>query len=142
MKPAPIPRMRPYMPADFEAVTALWQACALHPSRSDTSEGLARKLERDPDLFLLLEEDGATVATVMGSYDGRRGWINRLAVAPSHRGRDIGRQLVGEIERRLKARGCDKVNLLIEPDNAEVADYYDRLGYRRDALIFMEKWLD
>lgn len=132
---------RSYRPEDFAAVVALWNACGLHPSRSDTPESLARKLERDPDLFLVVEEGGRLVASILGSYDGRRGWINRLAVAPDLRGRAVGRKLVEIVEQRLAARGCDKVNLLIEPDNRAVIDYYDRLGYRADALTFMEKWL-
>src|SRR3546814_13845060 len=48
---------------------------------------------------------------------------------------------MAEAERRLAAIGCDKVNLLIEPDNAGVERFYRRLGYDRDELIFMEKWL-
>ncbi|BBK33867.1 ribosomal protein S18 acetylase RimI-like enzyme [Stella humosa] len=133
--------VRNYEPGDFAALVALWQACGLHPSRSDTPGSLERKLERDPDLFLVAELDGRLVASIIGSYDGRRGWINRLAVAPELRGQAIGRGLVDLVERRLAERGCDKVNLLVEPDNRQVVDYYDRLGYRTDELVFMEKWL-
>ncbi|BBK40303.1 GNAT family acetyltransferase [Allostella vacuolata] len=134
-------QVRNYGPGDFDGVIALWQACGLHPSRSDTPGSLAHKLERDPDLFLVVEEAGRIVGSIIGSYDGRRGWINRLAVAPELRGRAVGRMLVDTVEQRLAERGCDKVNLLIEPDNRTVIDYYDRLGYRTDELVFMEKWL-
>jgi ribosomal protein S18 acetylase RimI-like enzyme len=48
---------------------------------------------------------------------------------------------MAEVERRLVALGCDKVNLLVEPENAGVQAYYERLGYATDPLIFMEKWL-
>ena len=126
---------------DHEAVTSLWHGCGLHPSRSDSMEGLARKLERDPDLFLVAVSDGEVIGTVLGSYDGRRGWINRLAVRHDFRGKGLADRLMAEVERRLVAIGCDKVNLLIEPDNAGVQTYYERLGYGTDALIFMEKWL-
>lgn len=133
--------LRPYQAADFAAVTALWEAAGLHPSAADTPENLARKQQRDPELFLLAELDGRVVGTVMGSYDGRRGWINKLAVDPALRGQDIGGRLLAEAERRLVALGCPKVNLLIEPDNAGVVRYYERHGYAADPLIFMEKWL-
>ncbi len=46
-----------------------------------------------------------------------------------------------ELEHRLQEKGCAKVNLLIEPANASVQAFYQRLGYQRDELIFMEKWL-
>ena len=78
---------------------------------------------------------------MFGSYDGRRGWVHRLATRPDRRGQGIATALVAELERRLCAAGCPKVNLLIEPDNAAVAGFYARLGYRPDDLLFMEKWL-
>jgi ribosomal protein S18 acetylase RimI-like enzyme len=127
--------------ADLEALLALWQAASLQLSASDTPAGLARKLERDPDLFLTVEEEGQLVAAVMGAYDGRRGWVYHLAVHPNRQGHHLGTLLMEELERRLRARGCATVNLLIEPENAGVQTFYERLGYRVDELIFMEKWL-
>ena len=77
----------------------------------------------------------------MGAYDGRRGWVNHLAVSTQYKGQGIGTRLLVEMERRLQEKGCVKVNLLIKPTNATVQDFYQRLGYQRDELIFMEKWL-
>jgi ribosomal protein S18 acetylase RimI-like enzyme len=134
-------RLRACRPDDQSAVAGLWRDCGLHPSHSDGPEGLAKKLARDPELFLVAEEEGRIVGTVMGSYDGRRGWINRLAVRPDRQGSGIATVLMAEVERRLAAIGCEKVNLLIEPDNAKVESFYARLGYASDPLIFMEKWL-
>jgi hypothetical protein len=92
---------------------------------------------------VLIEEqpDGEVAGTVFGGYDGMRGWIHRLATRPDWRGRGIAAALVTELERRLAALGCPKVNLLISPGNTGVASFYATLGYRRDALVFMEKWL-
>ena len=92
---------------DHEAVTSLWHGCGLHPSRSDSMEGLARKLERDPDLFLVAVSDGEVIGTVLGSYDGRRGWINRLAVRHDFRGKGLADRLMAEVERRLVAISCE-----------------------------------
>ena len=78
----------------------------------------------------------------MGRWEGRRGWINRLAVAPDRRHQDLGSLLVTQVEKRLKAKGCEKVNLLIDGDNSGVQAFYEKLGYNHDELIFMEKWLD
>ena len=137
---API-ALRPAVAADLPALRALWDRCGLHPSASDTDARLARLIEFTPGLFLAAERDGDLVGSVMASWDGRRGWINRLAVDPAARGGRLGDRLMAEAERRLAAIGCDKVNLLIEPDNAGVERFYRRLGYGRDELIFMEKWL-
>ena len=126
---------------DFDAVTALWARAGLLAGRSDERPEIEKKLERDPDLFLVGVVDDRIVAAVMGSYDGRRGWVNHLAVDPDRHGQGLGAMLLGELECRLQAKGCIKLNLLIEPDNACVEGFYRRLGYAKDPLLFMEKWL-
>jgi GNAT superfamily N-acetyltransferase len=70
------------------------------------------------DLALVDEEAGELTGTVFGTYDGTRGWVHRLATRPDRRGRGIASALLAELERRLRAAGCPKVNLLIEPDHA------------------------
>jgi len=127
---------------DYEAVVALWGKAGLIPSRSDARVEIAKKLVRDPDLFLVGLEAGVIVGTVMGGYDGRRAWVYRLAVTPELQANGFGVVLLQELESRLRAKGCLKVNLLIETDNAGVQAFYRRRGYERDDLIFMEKWLD
>ena len=133
--------IRPFTAEDFAAAAELWRCCGLHPSRSDTAARLAEVSRRNPDLFLVAYERDRLVGTIMGSWDGRRGWINRLAVDPADRRGGLGRGLLALVEARLRQRGCDKVNLLIESDNEAVVDFYLASDYTRDPLIFMEKWL-
>ena len=134
-------QIRQYKPGDYKQVLALWQASGLIMSRSDSRDSLQKQLKRDPELFIIAEENGRITGVVMGRWDGRRGWINRLAVAQKHRHHKLGSKLVEEVEQRLKAKGCEKVNLLIDGGNAGVQDFYKKLGYNNDDLIFMEKWL-
>ena len=133
--------IRPITADDLPALRALWSACDLHPSPSDTDTRLEEVIRNLGNLFLVAQAGGEIVGSVMGSFDGRRGWINRLAVLPGARGCGLGKRLLCEVESALKSRGCDKVNLLIEPENKAVQDYYARHGYTRDELIFMEKWI-
>jgi ribosomal protein S18 acetylase RimI-like enzyme len=136
--------IRVFRMEDYDQVIALWTAVGLDVSRSDSRAGLAHKLERDADLFLVAKAEESSsdiIGVVMGSYDGRRGWINHLAVAPANKGHGLGRLLMAEVERRLRAKGCAKVNLLIEPANVQAQGFYERLGYNPDALVFMEKRL-
>ncbi len=133
--------IREFQKADYERVFSLWKTSSLDIGRSDSLESLRKQLERDAELFLVAEENGSIVGVVLGRWEGRRGWINRLAVAPAQRHKGLGSLLVSEIEKRLKAKGCEKVNLLIEADNSGVQVFYERIGYNRDDLIFMEKWL-
>ena len=95
--------------SDYDDVVAVWGATGLDVvPRAE----LEAKLSRDPELFLVGESAGAVVGVVMGTYDGRRGWIFRLAVRPSHRRAGIATRLVAELESRFRALGCPRVNLL------------------------------
>jgi hypothetical protein len=69
----------------------------------------------------------------------RRCWAPSTGAAAGSTGWRPGR--LAELERRLSAKGCRKINLLIEPDNQAVTGFYRRHGYAEDELIFMEKWL-
>jgi ribosomal protein S18 acetylase RimI-like enzyme len=135
-------QIREFQMADYKQVFALWKEAGLVISRSDTLESLTKQLERDADLFLVAEENKRIAGVVLGRWEGRRGWINRLAVAPEQRHKELGSLLVTEVEKRFKAKGCEKVNLLIDSDNSGVQEFDKRIGYNRDDLIFMEKWLE
>jgi ribosomal protein S18 acetylase RimI-like enzyme len=63
-------------------------------------------------------------------------------VLPDRQGSGIGRMLMDELERRLRAVGATKLNLLVERGNAGVADFYRKLGYAPDELLFMTKLLN
>jgi ribosomal protein S18 acetylase RimI-like enzyme len=78
---------------------------------------------------------------VFGTFDGRRGWVNRLATCPDRLGQGCATAVLAELELRLGAKGCRKVNLLIERENQPVTGSYRRHGYTEHQLIFMEKWL-
>lgn len=112
--------------SDYEAVVAVWEAAGIDiVGRGE----LEAKLTRDPELFLVAESGGRTAGVVMGTYDGRRGWIFRLAVDRSHRRQGIATRLVAELERRLQALGCPRINLLVLPDNEAGLRFWQNLGY-------------
>jgi ribosomal protein S18 acetylase RimI-like enzyme len=126
---------------DAPALIELWTAAGLKFRPGDVPAELAAVLARDPDLVLLAADRQGLAAAVLGTFDGRRGWVNRLATRPSRRGHGHATALLAELERRLAAKGCRKVNLLIEADNQLVTGFYEHNGYAADQLIFMEKWL-
>ena len=134
---------RPFRWDDFEAVVALWADAGLTLGPSETEEGIRRRLGRDPHLLLVAESAGGHLAgAVRGAFDGRRGWIYHLAVSEARQGEGLGRALLVEVEARLRAIGCVKVNLLVSAENSRVIPFYERVGYRPHEVVFMEKWLE
>jgi len=130
-------RLREFTMDDCDGVLALWQRAGpgVTVRPSDRPEELAKKLTRDPDLFLVAECEGRLAGVVIGAWDGRRGWLHHLAVDPGFRRRGIGSALVREVETRLRARGCLKVNLLVFADNSEARAFYRRLGYDENLAV-------
>ena len=112
---------------DYDGVAGVWAAAGREVvPRAE----LEAKLTRDPELFLVAEAGGGGVAgVVLGTYDGRRGWILRLAVHPGYRRQGIATRLVHELERRFVALGCARVNLLVMPDNHAGLRFWQELGY-------------
>jgi ribosomal protein S18 acetylase RimI-like enzyme len=120
-----------HFPDDVEPARRLWEASGpgVHVGRSDSPDEIARKLQRDPDLFLVAEAFGELVGTVIGGYDGRRGMVYHLAVQPHWQGRGIGSALMDEVERRLAAKGCLKSYLLVVDGNGHLFDFYKKHGW-------------
>lgn len=126
-------------PEDYQAVIELWanSGSGIHLRRSDQPEEIQKKLDRDPDLFLLGEYNGAIVAAVLGGFDGRRGMMYHLAVAAEHRSKGFARQIVAELESRLRAKGCIKYYLLVTKDNDGAIKFYETNGWgRMDLYVY------
>ena len=129
--PAPEPEpvvVRPYRPSDGEALRALWSAAGFR-SLGDDDASLGAFAIRNPGLLLVAVEGKTVVATALGAWDGRRGWIYHVATAASHRRRGIARDLVRQIEERLRDLGAPKVNVIIRDDNADGTAFWEALGY-------------
>ncbi len=133
--------VRSFRIADTDAVVGLWTACGLVRPWNDPRRDIERKLAEQPELFLVGEISGELVATAMAGYDGHRGWVYYVAVDPSRRRQGLGRQLMSEVEARLVAVGCPKLNLQVRSDNAAVMGFYRGLGYGEDQVISMGKRL-
>ena len=133
--------IRPFQPEDEEAVIALWQVCELTRPWNDPHADIARKLTEQPELFLVGTVNAELMASAMAGFDGHRGWVYYLAVAPAHRGRSYGSALMREVERLLRERGCPKLNLQVRAANAGAAAFYRKLGYAQDDLLGLGKRL-
>ena len=120
--------IRPFsFPDDYLSVYQLWTEAGdgIHLRRSDELEEIRKKVARDPELFLLAEADGEVLGAVMGGFDGRRGMMYHLAVAPAYRRRGIANLLIDALEEELRAKGCIRYYLLVAKDNEDAIRFYE-----------------
>lgn len=135
-------QIRAFAPADTEATVQLWQACGLTRPWNDPYQDIDRKLQVQPEMFLVgTDADGAVMASIMIGYEGHRGWINYLAVHPSLQRQGHARRLVQLAEQMLTARGCPKLNLQVRAGNDAVLGFYASLGYVHDHSVCLGKRL-
>jgi ribosomal protein S18 acetylase RimI-like enzyme len=134
--------IRPFQPSDSEALIELWKESSLVVPWNDPHRDIRRKLAIQPELFLVGVLAGEIVASVMAGYDGHRGWLNYLAVAPRFRRCGIGRRIVKEAEARLREMGCPKINIQIRASNTGVIEFYRRIGFKPDDVVSMGKRLE
>jgi ribosomal protein S18 acetylase RimI-like enzyme len=120
---------------DVPAVLSLWaDARSGHAETPDTPEGLVRLLATDPEA-LLVADDGGIQGALIAAFDGWRGNMYRLAVAPHRRREGIARALVEHGERSLRARGAPKVTALVGRGDAPAEALWRAAGYRDDVGI-------
>lgn len=125
-------RIREFKISDYNEVKGIWKKSGLEIRLGDGVEGIRAKLERDPDLFLVAEEGGRIIGSVMGAWDGRRGWLYHLGVLPGHQRRGIATKLVKEVEKRMRRKGVVKVNALIYETNGPSLAFFRSMGYTAD----------
>ena len=134
-------KIRAYQASDKQAVIQLWDKCGLIVPWNDPEKDIERKLKVGADLFLVGTKTGTLIAVAMGGYDGHRGWVNYLAVAPSLQNKGYARHMMQALELRLIEKGCPKINLQIRESNIDVVRFYEAIGYQTDDSISLGKRL-
>lgn len=133
--------IRPYQSTDRDAIVQLWTDCQLIVPHNNPDRDILRKLQVNPEWFLVGIVNELIIASCMAGYEGHRGWINYLAIAPSHQGRGYARQIMQHAETLLQTAGCPKINLQIRSSNQSVIELYTKLGYTIDPVTSMGKRL-
>ena len=134
--------IRPFQTEDDDALVALWKMCELTVPWNNPHKDIARKLQVQPELFLVGILDNSLIATVMGGYEGHRGWINYLAVHQDFQGKGYGQEIMNSVETGLREMGCPKINLQIRTGNDKIASFYQKLGFTNDHVVSMGKRLE
>jgi ribosomal protein S18 acetylase RimI-like enzyme len=134
-------RIREFKLDDYEALTKLWLEAGLGFRLGDDIDSVRVKVGRDPELFLVAEEGGKLVGSVLGAWDGRRGWIYHLGVLPNYRRSGVASMLVAELEERMKEKGVSKVNGLVYEWNSASLSFFKGAGYSIQSMMEVEKQL-
>jgi ribosomal protein S18 acetylase RimI-like enzyme len=133
------PTLRPFRPEDYAAARALWLATegvGLGPG--DAEAEVRAFLARNEGCSLVALDGDAVVAAVLCGHDGRRGFIYHLAVAPSHRRRGLGRELVTRCLEALAAAGIRRGQVSVFATNALARAFWASVGaeLRSDLVVF------
>lgn len=123
---------------DYNDLIDLWERSELpyRPKGRDGRPKIEHELKFGCTIALVAVDSGKLVGSIWGTHDGRKGWLNRLAVAPEHRHQGIGRMLVVEVEKRLDEIGIDIIGILVEDWNQDSMDVFEKLGYEKHTDIF------
>jgi ribosomal protein S18 acetylase RimI-like enzyme len=116
---------------DYPGIINLWEKAGLsyRPEGRDSFANIKTQIDGGRVIFLVAEVGGVIVGCVLGTHDGRKGWINRLAVDPKVRRRQIASRLVEELEGIFAKLGLDVIACLIEKNNSISKDFFNKLGY-------------
>jgi ribosomal protein S18 acetylase RimI-like enzyme len=115
-------------------ILELWQISGALPTATDSSEGISCLLDSEKDALIVAEADGRIVGTVIAAWDGWRGNLYRLVVAPGSRRQGIATRLVAEAERRLSERGAVRLSILV-PESESARGFWLAMEYLEDARV-------
>ena len=127
---------------DYDALIELWKEAQLpyKPKGRDSKEKIESELKKGVAIFLVAETDNKIIGSVFGTHDGRKGWINRVAVHPQFRQKGIAKMLVSEVEKKLDELGIDIIACLIEDWNDRSMKVFEKLGYiKHNDVIYFSK---
>ena len=119
---------------DLEGAFSLWgQTSGVGLNESDTPDQLRAYLDRNPGLSLIARDGTRLVGAVLCGHDGRRGYLNHLAILPEYRGRGLGRQMIDTCLVALGALGILKCNIFLYADNEPGQRFWNRCGWKERA---------
>jgi ribosomal protein S18 acetylase RimI-like enzyme len=120
----------PFQAQDYEQVMALWQATeGITLREADAREAILAYLARNPGLSFVARDGDVLAGAVLAGTDGRRGYLQHLAVAPPYRGRGVGRALAERVIEALRVAGISKCHLMVRQENERAKTFWAHLGW-------------
>jgi ribosomal protein S18 acetylase RimI-like enzyme len=138
--------IRQFRMADYDSLIKLWANAGLphKPKGRDTREHISREIKHPNAVFLVAEKEGCLIGSAFGTHDGRKGWINRVAVLPAHRRQGIAADLVKEIEKHITGMGIGIIACLVEEWNRDSLRFFQKMGYvcHKDIFYLTKREVD
>ena len=134
--------IREFSIKDYDSLITLWNNAQLpfKPKGRDKRDKIEYELKQGRDIFLVAEINGKLVGSVFGTHDGRKGWINRLAVSPEFQRQNIAKKLIAEVEDRFSEIGIDIIACLVEDWNTKSLQVFEKLGYKNHSdIVYFSK---
>ena len=133
--------IREFRIEDYDSVAALWEEGGIHfkPNGRESRQRMAKEIKTGQAIFLVAEANKKVVGVVLETHDGRKGWINRLAVAKEFRRQNVASKLIAAIENRLNDLGIDITACLIEQENLVSRTFFRKLGYIKAPVEYFSK---
>ena len=140
---APCLKIRPFKKQEYDAVINLWKKVKLpiKPRGRDKRQNIEREISSPGHaIFLVAELNNKIIGTILGTHDGRKGWINRLAVHPEFQHQGVGSLLVHEVEEQLHKMGIEITACLIEDYNQTSMEFFQKIGYiKHKDILYLSK---
>jgi GNAT superfamily N-acetyltransferase len=127
---------------EYDEILVLWERAGLpvRPEGRDAPDRFARQMADRRQRIVGLRANAKLIAVVVLTHDGRKGWLNRLAVDPAYRRRGLAGRLVAEAERWfVEDQGLEIWAALIEGENQDSQALFAALDYRRHDVVYVSK---
>lgn len=129
--------------SDYDAIIRLWAEAGLRfkPKGRDSKESMAKEMKLEGVCYFGYYENDKLIGVTIANYDGRRGWINRLAVHPDFRGQEIAGEIITVAEKFLKSKGAVVLSALIEDINEPSMNCFEKAGFscEKEWLYFCKR---
>ncbi|MFH0773574.1 MAG: GNAT family N-acetyltransferase [bacterium] len=119
--------------SDYEKLIPFWKA-NYFVNEMDSKDRFKLFLENNPSLSVLAEDGGIIVGTALGSFDGRRGYLQKVVVDRSQRKKGIGQQLVKKIIKKLQLLRATYIPISVEEENTR---FYENCGFKKTTQVPM-----
>lgn len=127
---------------DRDDVIGLWEACGLTRPWNDPAADFDRAVAGPASAVLLFRVEGEVATSVMVGYDGHRGWVYYLVVAPDRWREGLGRRMMTAAEDWLRDAGAPKIQVMVRDGNAEAIAFYEAIGLARQPVVTLGRFLD